>query len=234
MVHPNNFNGIPDSELNSTHEVLFATLDSYFIKTTTKATSSGTPPVPVFDTFATQPVVYDSLIANVPFFKGKADDSVNGFITASKSNSLNLVIDSNKIKNDSLANVVQGVETPIAINEYTELEEPHVVRNLLNSTSNDLIMKYTLDSNSIYSSPVFRIGDTLNPVVFRNVTGKVLNDSDIEGLTTTTITPSSNDQALQEYTSRLSAIKSEEEFSAYVTKQIDLEIPTCRWFHYKV
>ena len=222
---PNNYNGIPDSELNSTHEVLFATLDSYFIKTTTKATSSGTPPVPVFDTFATQPVVYDSLIANVPFFKGKADDSVNGFITASKSNSLNLVIDSNKIKNDSLANVVQGVETPIAINEYTELEEPHVVRNLLNSTSNDLIMKYTLDSNSIYSSPVFRIGDTLNPVVFRNVTGKVLNDSDIEGLTTTTITPSSNDQALQEYTSRLSAIKSEEEFSAYVTKQIDLEIP---------
>ena len=41
----------------------------------------------------------------------------------------------------------------------------------------------------------------------------------------TTITSSSNDQTLQEYTSRLSAIKSEEEFSAYVTKQIDLEIP---------
>ena len=222
---PNNYNGIPDSELNGTHTVLFTTLDSYFIKTTTKATSSGTPPVPLFDTFATQPVVYDSLIVNVPFFKGEEDDNVEAFITASKTNSLNLVVDSNKIKNDSLANITPGVETKIDLNQYTELEDPHIIRNLLNSTANDLQMRYTLDSNSIYSSPAFRVRDTLNPVVFRNITGNLLNDSDIEGLTTTLITSGSNDQTIQEYTSRLSAIKSEEEFSAYVTKQIDLEIP---------
>jgi len=222
---PNNYNGIPDSELNGTHDVLFATLGSYFIKTTTKATSTGTPPVPIFDTFATQPIVYDSVVANVPFFKGQEDDSVNGFITAAKTNSLNLVIDSNKIKNDSLANITPGVETPIDLNQYTELEDPYIVRNLLNSTTNDLVMKYTLDSVNQYSSPIFRVRDSLNPVVFRNVTGNLLNDSDIEGLTTTSITSSSNDQAIQEYTSRLSAIKSEDEFSAYVTKQIDLEIP---------
>ena len=222
---PNNFNGIPDSELNGTHNVLFATLDSYFVKTTTKATSSGNPPVPIFNTFATQPIVFDSLQANVPFFKGQEDDQVNGFLTSATTNSLNLVVDSNKIKNDSLANVTSGVEVPIDINEYTELEEPHIVRNLLNSTSNDLVMRYTLDSTNIYSSPSFRVRDSLNPVVFRNIVGTLLNDSDIEGLTTTSITSGSTDSTIQEYTSRLSAIKSEDEFSAYVTKQIDLEIP---------
>ena len=222
---PNNYNGIPDSELNDTHNVLFATLDTYFVKTTTKATSSGTPPVPIFDTFATQPIVFDSLFANVPFFKGEEDDSVTGFITSAKTNSLNLVIDTNKIKNDTVANVIPGVEEVIELNEYVELEDPHIVRNLLNSTSNDLVMKYVLNSTSVYSSPAFRVRDSLNPVVFRNVTGTLLNDSEITGLTTTAITGASNDSTIQEFTSRLSAIKSEDEFSAYVTKQIDLEIP---------
>tara|TARA_A100000171_G_scaffold10080_2_gene7763 strand:- start:37151 stop:42835 length:5685 start_codon:yes stop_codon:yes gene_type:complete len=222
---PNNFNGIPDSELNTAHDVLFATLDTYFVKTTTKATSSGTPPVPQFETFATQPIVYDSLVVNVPFFKGEENDEVNAFITAAKSNSLNLVVDSNKIKNDSLANVTPGIEVPIDINEYTELEDPHIVRNLLNASTNDLTLRYTLDSFNKYSSPAFRVSDSLDPVVFRNLTGTLLNDSDIEGLTTTSITSSSTDAEIQQYTSRLSAIQSEDEFSAYVTKQIDLEIP---------
>ena len=181
--------------------------------------------MPIFDTFATQPIVFDSLFANVPFFKGEEDDSVTGFITSAKTNSLNLVIDTNKIKNDTVANVIPGVEEVIELNEYVELEDPHIVRNLLNSTSNDLVMKYVLNSTSVYSSPAFRVRDSLNPVVFRNVTGTLLNDSEITGLTTTAITGASNDSTIQEFTSRLSAIKSEDEFSAYVTKQIDLEIP---------
>ena len=222
---PNNFNGISDSELNGTHNVLFATLDSYFIKTTTKATSTGTPPVPIFDTFATQPIVYDSIITNIPFNKGQENDTVGMFVTASKTNSLSLAVDSNKIKNNELANITPGIEAPIDVNEYTELEEPHIVRNLLNSTSNDLTLRIVMDSGSKYSSPVFRMTDALNPVVYRNITGNLLNDSDIEALTTTTISGSSTDATIQEYTSRLSALKSEEEFSAYVTKQIDLEIP---------
>ena len=138
---------------------------------------------------------------------------------------MNLVVDSNKIKNDSLANVTPGIEVPIDINEYTELEDPHIVRNLLNASTNDLTLRYTLDSFNKYSSPAFRVSDSLDPVVFRNLTGTLLNDSDIEGLTTTSITSSSTDAEIQQYTSRLSAIQSEDEFSAYVTKQIDLEIP---------
>ena len=222
---PNNYNGIPDSELNSVHDVLFATINSYFVKTTTKATSSGTPPVPIFETFATQPVVYDSLVQRVPFFKTEEDDEVKVFFTASKTNSLKLVVDSNKIKNDDIANVTPGVETEIDINEYFELEDPHIVRNRLNSTAADLTTKITLDSFSEYSSPIFNNDDALYPIVFRNLTGTLLNDSDIEGLTTTVITSGSTDNTLQEFASYLSAVQSETEFSAYCTKQIDLEIP---------
>ena len=222
---PNNYNGIPDSELNGDHDVLYATIDTYFIKTTTKATSSGTPPVPIFDTFATQPVVFDSLVQQIPFFKTEEDDEVKVFINSATTNSLNLVVDSNKIKNDSIANVTPGVEVEIPVNEYVELEEPHIVRNLLNSNANDLVTRITLDSFNEYSSPMFNNNDSLYPVVFRNLTGTLLNDSDIEGLTTRIITSGSTDNTLQEYTSYLSAVQSELEFSAYCTKQIDLEIP---------
>lgn len=222
---PNTFNGIPDSELNTNHDVLFATLDSYFVKTTTKATSTGTPPVPVFDTFATQPIVYDSIQTNVPFTLGENTDKVSTFITAAKTNSLDMVVENNKIKNGALANITPGLEAPIEVNEYTELEDPYIVRNQLNSTTKDLKLRVVMDSISKYSSPIFRVTDALNPVVYRNLTGNLLNDSDIEGLTTTTITGSSNDQTIQEYTSRLSGVTAENEISAYVTKQIDLEIP---------
>ena len=222
---PNNYNGIPDSELNGVHDVLYATIDSYFVKTTTKATSTGTPPVPIFETFATQPVVFDSLVQRVPFFKTEEDDEVKVFINSASTNSLNLAVDSNKIKNDSLANVTPGVEVEIPANEYLELEEPHIVRNLLNSNGNDLVTRVTLDSFSEYSSPIFNNDDSLYPVVFRNLTGTLLNDSDIEGLTTRIIDTNSTDNTLQEYASYLSAVQSELEFSAYCTKQIDLEIP---------
>ena len=222
---PNTYNGIPDSELNATHSVYFATLDSYFVKTTTKATSTGFPPVPVFDTFATQPVVFDSMVNNINVFKTQETDTVKLFFTGYKTNSLDLNIGSNKIFNNALANVSQGTEFEIENNNYNVLEEPYIVRNLLNSTSNDYTLKVELYSGDTYTSPMFKVDDSIYPVVFRNVTGNLLNDSDIESLTTTSITSSSTDDVLQQYTSRLAAIKSEEEFSAYVTKQIDLEIP---------
>ena len=44
----------------------------------------------------------------------------------------------------------------------------------------------------------------------------LLNDSEITGLTTTAITGASNDSTIQEFTSRLSAIKSEIEFLFFV------------------
>jgi len=222
---PNNFNGIPDSELNGTHDVLFATLDSYFIKTTTKATSSGKPPVPVFDTFATQPIVYDSLITNILMSKAEGDAASITF-TGTETNSLNLEIDSNKIKNGAAANVSTNDPVEIDMNEYIELENPYIIRNQLNATTADLTMKIELESGSKYSSPVFNVDDNLYPVVFRNITGTLLNDSEIStGLTTTSISSGDADATLQEYASYIAAQQSETEFSAYVTKQIDLEIP---------
>lgn len=222
---PNTFNGIPDSELNSTHDVLFATLDSYFIKTTTKATSSGKPPVPVFDTFATQPIVYDSLITNVLHSKDEKDD-LRSFIISTETNSLNLQIDSNKVKNSELANVSSSPEAEIDLNEYIELEDPHVIRNSTNATAADLKLKLELDSGTKYSSPIFEINDNLYPVVFRNITGTLLNDSEVTaGLTTTSISNGDADATLQEYASYIAGLQSETEFSAYVTKKIDLEIP---------
>ena len=222
---PNNYNGISDSELNGTHNVLYPTLNSYFVKTTSKATSTGTPPVPIFDTFATQPIVYDSIISNIPVIKANEIDDVELFLTAAKTNSLVLAVDSNKIKNDALANITPGVEQPLENNAYIELEDPYIVRNLLNASTNDLVIRMVLNSGNAYSSPLIRVSDALNPVVYRNVTGTLLNDSDIEGLTMTSITSGSTDDQIQQYTSYLSAVKSEEEFSAYVTKEITLEIP---------
>lgn len=222
---PNNYNGIPDSELNGDHDVLFATLDSYFIKTTTKATSSGKPPVPVFDTFATQPIVYDSIITNILYSKGETDD-VRTFLTSTETNSLELKIDQNKIKNDQLTNVSPTPEAEIVLNEYLELENPQVIRNQLNATTEDLTLRVDLDSGNKYSSPVIEINDNLYPIVYRNVTGTLLNDSEVdEGLTTTSITNSSNDATLQEYASYVAGEQSTYEFSAYVTRAIDLEIP---------
>lgn len=222
---PNNYNGIPDSELNTTHDVLYATLDTYFIKTTTKATSSGKPPVPVFDTFATQPIVYDSYITNMLVSKSE-DDNVKLYLGGTETNSLNLEIDSNRIKNSAVANVSSVDMVEVDFNEYTELEDPYIIRNKLNATTADLTLKLELESGSKYSSPILNVDDTLYPVVFRNITGTLLNDSEIsDGLTTTSISNGDADATLQEYASYIAAQQSETEFSAYVTKQIDLEIP---------
>lgn len=222
---PNTYNGIPDSELNDSHDVLFATLNSYFIKTTTKATSSGKPPVPVFETFATQPIVYDSFATNILISKDETDD-VKSFMTTTETNSLKLEVDNNKIKNSLVSNVSFLPEVEVPLNEYVESVVPFVIRNKLNATSSDLTLKLTLDSGSKFSSPVLVNDDNLYPFVYRNIVGTLLNDSDIsDGLTTTVITSSSNDETLQQFTSRKAAVQSETEFSAYVTKQIDLEIP---------
>lgn len=222
---PNNYNGIPDSELNGSHDVLYATLNTYFIKTTTKATSSGKPPVPVFDTFATQPLVYDSYLTNMLVSKGE-DDNVKLFLGGTETNSLNLEIDSNRIKNSTTANVSSVDMVEVDFNEYTELEDPYIIRNRLNATTADLTLKVELESGNKYSSPILNVDDTLYPVVFRNITGTLLNDSEIStGLTTTSISNGDADATLQEYASYIAAQQSETEFSAYVTKQIDLEIP---------
>jgi len=82
----------------------------------------------------------------------------------------------------------------------------------------------TFISGTDYTSPIVRQETNLNPIVYRNVTGNMLTDSDIEGLTRT-LAVSGDDDATQEFVSRIQAIQSETEHSSFVTKEAQLEFP---------
>jgi len=222
----NALNGIPVAELTASHSVYFPTLNTYWVKTTTAAASSGKPPVPVFTAFATQAIVYDSIVANLQVMQTERDlvsVAVRPTITAPVS----LASDgSNKLVNTSIITPVADAYYEITSGEVSEFSDPMIVRNALNSTANDMLLQMTLQSGSIYSSPYFKMDNNINPIVFRNVTGNMLTDSEIDTtFLVSTVAAVHTDDEDQQYVSRLAAIQSELEHSAYVTKQIDLEIP---------
>lgn len=218
-------NGIPVSELETTHDVVYPTLDTYMVKTTSYATSSGRVSVPVFTAFATQCVAYDSLMTNLMVRK-QENDLVFVDVKTSNTNSFRLSVENNKIVNPDITSVSSNALLSIPYDTIVEFETPQIVRNLLNASStNDLQYTVYLKSANDASSPILRNGSNVNPIVFRNVVGECLIDSDLEGLTTTTISNTDVDDTQQEYVSYIQGIRSELEHSAYITKQIDLEIP---------
>lgn len=216
-------NGIPVAELQATHTVLFPTLHSYFVKATTEATASGRPAVPMFTAFATQCVVYDSIMTNFMIRKQEADE-VSITMTPVTTNSINLAISGNKLVNGDVAVPYTDRTYAVSLTGVQTFDEPKIIRNLLNSTGNDLVITMIMKSGDSYSSPFFKSGTNFNAIAFRNLTGSFVTDSEIESLTTRA-PATANDNTNQEHASYIAAKQAETEFSAYVTRQIDVEIP---------
>lgn len=216
--------GISIADLNGIFDVKFPTLNSYCIRLPDYATRSGIINTGKFSSFATQDVVYDSIITNINPTKEEADD-VYVTIRGKYAPSLNLAADNNKLVNLDTTAVIADELINIQIDRDHEFADPRIIRSATNATAADLAMTLTLTSESQYTSPIIRKGDNLNPIVFRNHTGNFMTDSDIESLTTTEVSGSQDDDVNQEFMSRIQAIQSEKEHSAYITKQIELQIP---------
>ena len=223
-VKAGTYNSIPDSDLNGTFAVYYPTLHSYFIKTATNATVSGKIQTGIFTTFATQDIVYDSLATNFMIEKEEVD-AVSMNVKTTITAPVNLAVVNNKIANESIITPYADDYLDAEIDRLIQFEEPRIVRSATNSTGTDLTMQLVFGSGTEYTSPIMKTNSNMNPIVFRNITGYLLTDSDIEGLTTTSVVDSDVDDVKQEYVSYLAAVQSEKEHSAYVTDQIDLEIP---------
>lgn len=217
------YNGLNDSDLNGTFDVLYSTLNTYMIKAlNNKATVSGKINTGIWTTFATQDIMFDSMLTNFMFSKEETD-SVAMTIKSTVTSPINLTVANNKIANSSIITPYADTATSYEYDKLIEFEEPRIVRSATNSTGTDLTVNLSLSSGTDYTSPILKNGTNLQPIVFRNLTGYMLNDSEIEGLTQRV--SDSDDNIDQEYVSYIQAVQSELEHSAYVTDQIDLEIP---------
>lgn len=234
------YNNIADSDLNKTHDVYLPTLDTYLIKTGVTATRSGKINTGIFTTFATQDVVYDSLSTNFMIRKGEAD-FVNTTLQTTTTSPINMSISNNKLANSAIATPTVDGNIGYEYDRVIEFEDPKIVRCQTNTTGNDLVVSMKFGSGTEYSSPILRTESNLDILLFRNLTGNFIVDSDLESLTVTDIVTDTFDSdgilydsengsiidndVLLQYGSYVQAIQNETEHSAYVTNQIDLEIP---------
>ena len=219
------YNNILGSEINGTHSVEYATLDSYFIRCTTEADVSGKPPIPKFTTFANQSLVYDSIMTQIPIIKDETD-FINVSITPTNTNSVVFRTNADKIENTDLAVPTVASAETIMLNDIHDFENPMIVRDGYNATQNDLIVNLEINNGDDYCAPYFKTATGgLDPIVFRNIVGKSLIDSDLDALTVTSVTASDTLDNNQKLASYHAALQSITENSVYVTKQIDLQLP---------
>ena len=218
-------NSIPVAQVEGVnHDVLFPTLNSYFIKTTGVAQSSGIVSSSQTGTFAGHCHVFDSIVVD-PMFQKEDTDTVTASVRATSTNSIDLEIAGTKISNRDIRIPTADIGfTPIEIGEIVEFEQPKIIRNGVNATGTDLLINYTLIPGTIYSAPFCRRENNLFPFIFRNVTGNFLTASDIDALTVRTPVNGDSD-ANESHASYIAAQLSRQEHAAYVTKEIELEIP---------
>ena len=222
----NNLNGILTGQIEGmNHEVFFPTLSSYFIKASGPATSSGVVSTSATGTFAGHCHVFDSIVCD-PMFQKQDVDTVSATVRATSTNSINLEIAGTKISNRDIRTPTADVgATPIEIGEIVEFDRPKIIRNGVNATGTDLVINYTLTPGTIYSAPFCRRENNLFPFVFRNTTGNFLTAAQIDSELTVRVPVNGNDDMNQSHASFVAAQLSREEHAAYVTKEIELEIP---------
>lgn len=224
-------NGIPGTALNATHQIVpdYATIDSYFIKlpNENKATATGRPALNQLSVFATQNIVYDSMIVSLLANQQERDEVS---ITATPATTAPVVItrDGQKITNTKRMNVAQdSIAYHIPEGEAVEFTEPKIVRNALNrgSAGPDLSLSIAITNGTQWSSPFFKKRTAQNVLVFRNLVGVHTTDTDVEALTVRSVSSTDDSDTRAQFVSYVQAVQSEAETCAYVTKEIELEIP---------
>lgn len=220
------YNGIKTIDIRGSHLVKYPTLNTYMIDAGRKATASGFINTGRFNTFATQNIVFDSMVTNFKVRKEESDE-VSMTVRTSSTNTMNMIVANNKVYDEDVASVVVGTDDAYSVDRLIEFDSPKVIRSKTNGLTNqDLRIRLNLSSSTEFTSPIIKKDSNLYPIVFRNLTGTSIEDSDIESLTRTYIDSDGyTDDQIQEYVSYLQGVQSETEHSAYVTKQVDLEIP---------
>lgn len=219
------YNNIPGTEINGAHSVEFPTLDSYFIRCTTEANANGKPPVEKFTAFANQSIVYDSLRTQFKVYKSETDEVMIS-ATTTNTNSVNLSTSGDKVVSNGMVSPVSNTPIDVPFNSFHDFESPQIIRDGQNATQNDLVVNLYMRHHTDYDAPFMKTNDgSSNTLVFRNLVGRSLVDSDLDFLTVRTVTTGDtldNNQKMASYNSALQSIK---ENSNYVTKQINLEVP---------
>ena len=250
-----NFNGIPVSLINNvdslsdlttgasgkTHNVKYATKDSYFIDLTeadselsytswrkgVRAGKGGGT-----DVVATANIQFDRVKTNVSpvLFDGT---SVKSEIKTTTGSIVDVRPASNKYgyNTDSIyyqaPNAKASDFVEIDIDEYVDFTFPQIVQNTLNKTNtSDYENKVTLITDNEYLSPIMRLDAMSTAFTEKYSVGDFITDSEIDNsLTTTTVKATDSDKVHDEFISYIAGIQSNQEFAGFITKEIELEVP---------
>ncbi|MCG7944878.1 MAG: DUF4815 domain-containing protein [Candidatus Thiodiazotropha taylori] len=236
-------NGIADSDVNGDFDIKFPTLNTYFIKAkTNKATASGRIDTGTFTTFATQNVIYDSLMTNYNIIKEEEDDVELSLITyygnsTDKNNNAKVTRNitpsysfgtDGDFWNDHQVNSYSSIENIYETNSLIDFDYPMIVKNDINDdeiADTTLKLTLTLGNSNDYSAPFYKINNLEYPIVFRNLTGYMLDKEDLEVAEKPVLEADDSDGEIERFTKYIAASETITENSDYVTKEIELEYP---------
>lgn len=250
-----NFNGIPVSLINNvdslsdlttgasgkTHNVKYATKDSYFIDLT-EADSEGSyvswrkgvraGKGGGTDVVATSNIQFDRVKTNIsPILFDET--SVTSQIKTTTGSIVDVRPASNKYgyNTDSIYYQAPNAKSSEFVNadidEYVEFTFPQIVQNTLNKTNtSDFENKLTLTTDNEYLSPIIRLDAMSNVFTEKYAVGDFITDSEIENsLTKTTVSASDSDNVHDEFISYIAGLQSNQEFASFITKEVELEVP---------
>jgi hypothetical protein len=249
-----NFNGIPTTLINNvdsladlttsaagkTHNVKYATKDSYFIdlteadselsyvswrKSVKGGKGGGTGVV------ATSNIQFDRIKTNIsPVLL----DGTN--VTSEIKSTSGSIVDvrpaSSKYgyNTNSIYYQAPNIRTDFAeadIDEYVDFNFPQIVQNTLNKTNtSDFENKLTLATENEYLSPIIRVDAMSTMFTEKYVAGDFITDSELElNLTTTSVSIGDSENRHNEFISYIAGVQSNKEFPAYITNEVELAVP---------
>ena len=247
LINNTTLENLASTNADLTHKVKYATQNSYFIDLseadsdasivvtspqtggwhkTAKAGRGGG-----YGAIATSNIQYDAIRSNVnpTIFDGT---SVTQKIKATTGSNIDIKVASNLYGYDlnSIYYQAPGVKSPnfveIPTDELIELTYPSIVRNTINKTgTGDFEAQFTLNTENEYLSPVMRLDAAGNYFVLKNAAGNFVDDSEIDGLTTTSLAGTATSSTHEEYISYQAGLENQRETSQYITKEISLEVP---------
>ena len=230
-----------------THKVKYATQDSYFIdlsEADSDASLVATSPQTGgwhknvksgrgggLNVIATANIQFDSIRSNISPILFDGTDVIQK-IRATTGSNIDIKVASNLYgyNLNSIYYQAPGIKSAnfveVPMDEVVDFNFPAIVRNTLNKTgTGDFESQLTIKTTNEYISPVLRLDAARTFFTLKNATGNFVDDSEITGLTTTSVTAVSTATQHKEYISYQAGLENQREIAQYVTKEIQLNVP---------